>query len=146
MRARPLVMIVEDEPDVLLVLRINLQAAGLDTALAADGVTALRRIELEKPDVVLLDLMLPVMDGWAVLAELNNRSDAPPVIVCTAKRSPRDIARARELGAAEYLTKPFDVERLVGSIQEVLERSTGVNPASEAFPLGGLEIEGLEGV
>jgi two-component system response regulator RegX3 len=125
MRVHPLVMIVEDEPDVLLVLRISLEAAGFDTTLAADGVTALRRIQLEKPDLVLLDLMLPVMDGWGVLAELSTNADAPPVIVCTAKRGPRDVARAQELGAAEYVTKPFDVEHLTALIGEVLERRHG---------------------
>ena len=86
---RPHVLIVDDEPDVLLILRLNLEAAGLDMSLAADGVTALRRIERERPDIVLLDLMLPVLDGWAVLSELGNRTDVPPVIVCSAKQGPR---------------------------------------------------------
>jgi two-component system, OmpR family, response regulator RegX3 len=122
MRIRPLIMIVEDEPDVLLVLRISLEAEGFDTTLAADGVTALHRIQIEKPDLVLLDLMLPVMDGWSVLAELSTRRDPPPVIVCTAKRGLRDVARAQDLGAAEYVTKPFDVEHLTALIGEVLER------------------------
>jgi two-component system response regulator RegX3 len=125
MRSRPLIMIVEDEPDVLLVLRITLEAEGFDTTLAADGVTALHRIQIEKPDLVLLDLMLPVMDGWSVLAELSTRRDAPPVIVCTAKRGLRDVARAQDLGAAEYVTKPFDVEHLTALIGEVLERRLG---------------------
>jgi DNA-binding response OmpR family regulator len=122
MRARPLVMIVEDEPDVLLVLRISLQAAGFDTTLAADGATALTRQHHERPDLVLLDLTLPVVDGWGVLAELSTRPDVPPVIVCTAQRSPRELARAQELGAAEYVTKPFDVEHLTTLVGEVLKR------------------------
>jgi DNA-binding response OmpR family regulator len=143
MRARPLVMIVEDEPDVLLVLRISLEAAGFDTTLAADGVTALRRIQLEKPDVVLLDLMLPVIDGWGVLAGLRTLNGAPPVIVCTAKRSARDVARAEELGAAEYVTKPFDVERLTALIGEVLERRNRA-AAPEALPFGPLRMRGAE--
>ena len=133
MRIRPLIMIVEDEPDVLLVLRISLEAEGFDTTLAADGVTALHRIQIEKPDLVLLDLMLPVMDGWSVLAELSTRRDPPPVIVCTAKRGLRDVARAQDLGAAEYVTKPFDVEHLTALIGEVLERRPG-----EVLPEDGL--------
>ena len=135
MRVRPLVMIVEDEPDVLLVLRISLEAAGFDTTLAADGVTALRRIQLERPDLVLLDLMLPVMDGWGVLAELSTNADSPPVIVCTAKRGPRDVARAQELGAAEYVTKPFDVEHLTVLIGRVLERRHGEVLPDRGFPV-----------
>ena len=74
MSFRPRVVIVEDEPDTLLLLRINLDAAGFEASLAADGATAMRRITAERPDVVLLDLMLPVLDGWAVLAELHRVS------------------------------------------------------------------------
>jgi DNA-binding response OmpR family regulator len=122
MRVRPLLMIVEDEPDVLLVLRISLEASGFDTTLAADGATALARLQAERPDLMLLDLTLPIMDGWGVLAELSTRHDAPPVIVCTAKKSSRDVARAEELGAAAYLTKPFDIDHLISLIGEVLER------------------------
>jgi DNA-binding response OmpR family regulator len=143
MRNRPLVMIVEDEPDVLLVLQISLQATGFDTTLAGDGATALARLQLERPDLVLLDLTLPVMDGWAVLAELSTRSDAPPVIVCTAKRSPRDVARAQELGAAEYVTKPFDVDRLAMLIDEVLERQQR-GPVPDSLPFGRVGVRGAE--
>jgi two-component system response regulator RegX3 len=132
-------MIVEDEPDVLLVLRISLQAAGFDTTLAADGATALTRLHLERPDLVLLDLTLPVVDGWGVLAELSTRHDVPPVIVCTAKRSPRDLARAQELGAAEYVTKPFDVEHLTALVGEVLGRQHQ-HTVPEAVPFGGLAV------
>ncbi|MDP9232212.1 MAG: response regulator, partial [Actinomycetota bacterium] len=65
-------LIVEDDPDVLLILRVNLESAGFDTTLAADGDTALRRIDIDPPDAVLLDLMLPIVDGWDVLAELTS--------------------------------------------------------------------------
>ena len=99
MSFRPRVLIVEDEPDMLLLLRINLEQAGFEASLAADGATAMRRIAAERPDVVLLDLKLPVLDGWAVLADLHSREHAPPVIVCSAKGTARDLARASELGA-----------------------------------------------
>lgn len=135
-------LIVEDEPDVLLILRLNLEAAGLDTTLAADGVTALRRIELERPDLVLLDLMLPVLDGWSVLAELRTRTDVPPVIVCTAKAGSRDVARAEELGAVEFVSKPFDVSAIVGTITDVLVRS-GWHPEGEAGIAPTFDVEGL---
>ena len=119
---RPRVLIVEDEPDMLLLLRINLEQAGFDASLAADGATAMRRIAAERPDVVLLDLMLPVLDGWAVLADLHSRDEAPPVIVCSAKGSQRDLARAQELGAVEFITKPFDMEDVLDTVSEVVER------------------------
>jgi len=144
MALRPRVLIVEDEPDMLLLLRINLEQAGFEASLAADGATAMRRIASERPDIVLLDLMLPVLDGWAVLADLGSRELAPPVVVCSAKGSPRDLARAFELGAAEYVTKPFDMEDVLDTVRSVLERYEA-DPLEEAEPsLLDLGIEGIE--
>jgi DNA-binding response OmpR family regulator len=107
------VLIVDDEPDVLLLLRVNLEAAGYQTVLAADGEMALVRIDESKPDVVLLDIMMPVMDGWGVLRALSERENAPRVIVVSAKSSDRDIVRALTSGALDYVTKPFDPDDLV---------------------------------
>ncbi|HXF37818.1 MAG TPA: response regulator [Actinomycetota bacterium] len=117
---RPLVLIVEDEPDMLLLLRLTLEEEGFDTCLAADGATALRRVDEDRPDVVLLDLMLPVLDGWGVLAELRARRRAPPVVVCSALDGAAERRRAAELGAATYVTKPFEVGRLLRALREVL--------------------------
>ena len=114
------VLIVDDEPDILLMLRVNLDAEGYDTCLAADGETALRRIHEERPDVVLLDVMMPVMDGWSVLEALAGDTGAPRVIVVSAKTGNRDVARALALGAAEYVTKPFDPETMVDVVARVL--------------------------
>jgi DNA-binding response OmpR family regulator len=145
MTFRPRVLIVEDEPDMLLLLRINLEQAGFDASLAADGATAMRRIASERPDVILLDLMLPVMDGWAVLADLGTREVAPPVIVCSAKGSPRDLARAFELGATEYVTKPFDMEDVLDTVRSVVERNAATEPLRLAEPpLMDLGIQGIE--
>jgi two-component system alkaline phosphatase synthesis response regulator PhoP len=145
MSIRPRILIVEDEPDMLLLLRINLEQAGFEPSLAADGATAMRRIASERPDIVLLDLMLPVMDGWALLADLGTREVAPPVVVCSAKGSPRDLARAFELGAAEYVTKPFDMEDVLDTVRSVLERAQAVEPQRQADPsLLDLGIEGIE--
>src|SRR5438094_283875 len=93
------VLIVDDEPDILLMLRVNLESEGYATALAADGETALRRIDEEHPDVMLLDVMMPVMDGWSVLEHLTGRDDAPRVVVLSAKTATRDMVRAVTLGA-----------------------------------------------
>ena len=141
------VLIVEDEPDVLLVLRINLEAAGFETSLAADGVTALRRIEADRPDAVLLDLMLPVVDGWAVLAELRSRADETPVVVCSAKRTPRDLARAEELGAVGYVAKPFETEDVVERITEAVRATRPhllLQPGIEPPIPGALGLDGIE--
>lgn len=120
MPLRPLVLIVEDEPDMLLLLRLTLEDAGFDTCLAADGETALRRIDAERPDLVLLDLMLPVLDGWGVLAELATRSAGPPVVICSATDGRRERTRAAELGAAAFVSKPFEVDDLVRVLRETL--------------------------
>jgi DNA-binding response OmpR family regulator len=113
------VLIVDDEPDILLMLRVNLEADGYETALAADGETALRRISEEHFDIVLLDVMMPVMDGWGVLQGLSDKTEKPRVVVVSAKSSARDVARALDLGAADYVTKPFspvELSELIGRI------------------------------
>ena len=115
------VLIVDDEPDVLLLLRVNLEAAGYQTVLAADGETALSRIDDSQPDVVLLDIMMPVMDGWGVLRALSELESAPRVVVVSAKSSDRDIVRALTSGALDYVTKPFDPDDLV----DVVARTVG---------------------
>lgn len=120
MSTRPKVLIVDDEPDVLLSLRVILEASGFEPSLAADGETALRRIDEEHPDVVLLDIMMPVLDGWYVLSELSSRSRRPRVIVCSAKTGDADRRRAAELGADDYVTKPYAPEHLIERIREIL--------------------------
>jgi len=114
------ILIVDDEPDVLLTLRMILESEGFDAILAADGETALRRIDEEHPDLVVLDIMMPVLDGWFVLAELAGRSRRPMVIVCSAKSAVADVARARDLGAADYVTKPWDADDLLRRIRDRL--------------------------
>jgi DNA-binding response OmpR family regulator len=117
------VLIVDDEPDILLMLRVTLDADGFQTALAADGQSALKRIEEERFDCVLLDVMMPVMDGWQVLEALQRAPVAPRVIVVSAKSAGRDVARALRLGAADYVTKPFDVAGLGALVQQVISWS-----------------------
>jgi DNA-binding response OmpR family regulator len=120
MKRMPRVLIVDDEPDVLLLLRIELEAEGYETLLAADGETAMRRIAEERPDVVLLDVMMPVVDGWGVLRRLSDTGSTTRVIVLSAKANDSDVARALELGAHEYVTKPFDAAALLLTVAHVL--------------------------
>jgi two-component system, OmpR family, response regulator MprA len=116
----PRVLIAEDDPDTLVILRINLNAAGFEPMLAGDGYTALERIEAESPDAVLLDVLLPGIDGWQVLEQLHAKGDPVPVIVCSGKDNVHDLQRARELGAVAYLVKPFDIDRLIEVTSEVV--------------------------
>jgi CheY-like chemotaxis protein len=115
------VLIADDNPDILILLRTNLRAAGYESIEAGNGQIALERIEQEKPDVVLLDLMMPVLDGWGVLEALQGRSDAPPVIVVSASDSSANVERARELGVAAYVTKPFNLPALVQLVATVVQ-------------------------
>ena len=135
-RAR--VLIVEDDPDLLVILRVNLEAAGFETSLAGDGRTALTRIEAEKPDLVVLDVMLPGVDGWTVLESLRARHDEFPVIVCSAKRHAEDLAKAEELGVVGYIVKPFDMDRLIDDATRAVSRRPDTDP------LFGTQAEGLD--
>jgi two-component system response regulator MprA len=117
---KPRVLIAEDDPDTLVILRINLNAAGIEPMLAGDGHTALERIESEAPDALLLDVLLPGIDGWQVLEQLHAKGDPVPVIVCSGKDNMHDLQRARDLGAVAYLVKPFDIDRLIEVTSEVV--------------------------
>jgi DNA-binding response OmpR family regulator len=119
-------LIVDDEPDILLMLRVALEAEGHETVLAADGETALSRLREaeaagEPPfELMLLDVMMPVMDGWGVLDNLRRFANPPRVIIVSAKSSDRDVARALDAGAVDYMAKPFSPIELSGVVAEVL--------------------------
>lgn len=119
----PFVLIVDDEPDILVMLRTSLEADGFRTALAGDGETALARVREHGPDVVVLDLMMPMLDGWAVIEALSEQPRRPGLVVVSAKSRPTDVARAYRLGADAYLAKPFEFEELTATINDVLRRS-----------------------
>ena len=123
------VLIVEDEPDILLLLQMSVNAAGYDTSVAADGDVALHRISQTKYDVVLLDLWMPVLDGWQVLDRLNESTDSPAVIVVSAHP---DAARSLKMGAVEWVMKPFAVDDVINTIRRVLnEAPTNGNAPGE---------------
>ena len=136
---KPRVLIAEDDPDTLVILRINLHAAGMEPMLAGDGYTALERIESEAPDALLLDVLLPGIDGWQVLEQLHAKGDPVPVIVCSGKDNIHDLQRARELGAVAYLVKPFDIDRLI----EVTSEAVGLR-RTEAERGAATDANGVE--
>jgi two-component system response regulator RegX3 len=137
------VLIVEDEPDILMLLRVVIEMNGYDAALAADGSTALERLDAEKPDLVLLDLMLPVMDGWTVLAEMRSRPNPPPIIICSAARSARDVELAEERGAEAVLLKPLDMDQLLETMSRSLT-ARDPKPAPEYRLSGDRSAEGIQ--
>ncbi|MEY2432909.1 MAG: hypothetical protein QOC92_2634 [Acidimicrobiaceae bacterium] len=121
------ILVVDDEPDILLLHRLNLEGAGHEVLLAADGMKALERIDTDRPDCVVLDVMMPVLDGWGVLEALQQRIGAPPVLVVSAKSAAADIEHALAMGAKAYLSKPFNAQTL---LEEVAALVGSVNRAS----------------
>jgi CheY-like chemotaxis protein len=118
------VLVVDDEPAVRTICAFNLQAAGHDVREAATGDEALAAVAEELPDLVLLDVMMPGLDGWAVAAALRAgpRTRDLPVVFLTARVEQADRQRAYELGAVGYITKPFDPVGLAGRLEAILGR------------------------
>lgn len=119
------VLVVDDEPQVVWMLRFSLEAEGYQTISAGDGRDALDQIRRHRPKVVLLDIMMPVMDGWSVLEELRTLAagERPRVVVVSARASTRDREKAIELGADAFVAKPFNVDDLLDVVHE-LERTS----------------------
>ena len=127
------ILVVDDEPDILLLHRLNLEGAGHEVLLAADGMKALQRIDEDAPDCVVLDVMMPVLDGWGVLEALRSRDTAPPVLVVSAKSASTDIEHALSMGAAGYLAKPFNSLTLLDEVAKLVGANGArgeVSPAS----------------
>ena len=119
----PKILIADDEPALRSLLNTNLSFEGFETITASNGEEALRAIREEMPDVVLLDVMMPVMDGWQVLEELSKSGNRKTrVILVTAKASSEAQLQGWELGCDEYLTKPFDLDVMISRIVEVAGR------------------------
>lgn len=117
------VLVVDDEPSLLRLLQVALESEGYRVMLASDGRTALTRAREEEPDLMLLDIMMPVIDGWGVLEGLRELENRPKVVCLTAKDSTRDRLKGWRLGADEYVTKPFDMDRLLELVGDVLSRT-----------------------
>jgi CheY-like chemotaxis protein len=119
------VLVVDDEPQVVWVIQFSLEAEGYETYTASDGVEAMQQVAAHRPDLVVLDVMMPRMDGWSVLEELAKlpEDERPRVVMVTALASSGDRARATELGAAAYVTKPFSVEELLHVLHGVQKAS-----------------------
>ncbi|MDA8069971.1 MAG: response regulator, partial [Actinomycetota bacterium] len=114
-------LLVEDDPNIVDLIRANLSVRGFDTIVSANGERALRLLETEEPDIVLLDLMLPDADGMDLCRRIRERS-AVAVIVVSARGGERDKVTALNMGADDYLTKPFSVEELLARITATLRR------------------------
>ncbi len=126
MKAMPNVLIVDDERMLVETISYNLQKAGFDTISAFDGETALQQAREHKPDLIVLDVMLPKISGWEVCRALRQDPDLPagvPVLMLTARGEESDKVLGLELGADDYLVKPFGMRELVARVRALLRRS-----------------------
>ncbi|MBY0336206.1 MAG: phosphate regulon transcriptional regulator PhoB [Acetobacteraceae bacterium] len=123
--AKPTILVVEDEAALLALLRYNLERQGFRVEEATDGQEALLRISEAKPDLVLLDWMLPAMSGIEVCRQIRRRPETRnlPVIMVTARTEPQDAVRALDIGADDHIAKPFAIEALLARIRALLRRS-----------------------
>jgi two-component system OmpR family response regulator len=118
-------LVVEDEPNIRELLSTSLRFAGFEVHAAADGATALRLAELERPDLLVLDVMLPDMDGFAVTRRLRDQGRRMPVVFLTARDATEDKVTGLTVGGDDYVTKPFSLEEVVARIRAVLRRTGG---------------------
>jgi CheY-like chemotaxis protein len=123
-KSSPLVLLVDDERAIRTICRVNLEGDGLAVAEAADGTEALEQVRRERPSLVLLDVMMPSVDGWKVAEELaaDDETRDIPVVFLSARAEQEDRLRAQELGALGYIVKPFDPLELAGVVRDVLDR------------------------
>src|SRR5882762_1557849 len=123
-RMMPKILVVDDEPDALELIKFNLRAAGYDVVTAADGDEALKKARSLLPALIILDLMLPEVDGLEVCKILRRdpRVSATPIIMLTAKAAEIDRVLGLELGADDYVTKPFSPRELVLRVKKLLQR------------------------
>ncbi len=132
-------LVVEDEPDLRLAVRLHLEAEGFEVAEAGDGQAALITLHDERFDVVLLDLRLPKRDGLDVLRTLRAAGDTTPVVCVTARAEEADRIRGLDLGADDYVTKPFSAAELMARVRAVLRRSGA--PRAGCVQLGDVTVQ-----
>jgi two-component system, OmpR family, alkaline phosphatase synthesis response regulator PhoP len=134
------VMVIEDNDDLAYGLKNNLEIEGYEVEVAADGARGLQSIRSARPDLVILDLMLPELDGFRVLRSMRAESFTMPVLILTARGEESDKVRGLKLGADDYVTKPFGVLELLARVEALLRRSAGGSPGP-IERIGDIEID-----
>ena len=135
------ILVVEDEKAIADILVFNLQREGYDTIVAYDGTEGLRHALEDAPDLILLDVMLPGMDGFEVCKRVREKFHNTPIIMLTAREEETDKVLGLELGADDYITKPFSMRELLARVKANIRRNEMVAAAGAAAPLGGQRIE-----
>ena len=145
---RAKVLVVDDDADIVEIVRANLEGAGYQVTAAGNGVEGLRRLRREHPDLLILDVRMPEMDGWEVLrlTRRDRRTVGTPVVMLTALSSDADILQGLTDGAVEYLTKPFDLQLLVASVDSLLDVFDQALREERRVHLRGFLNVGIEGL
>ena len=139
-RANPLILVVDDDPSIRQTLTRELSLAGYDAVSAADGLEGKALFEARQPDLVITDLAMPRADGHAVIAAVRRADAATPIVVLSVRGEEEDKVRALDLGADDYVTKPFSLRELLARVRTQLRRS-GAGAAPEVLRFPGLEID-----
>jgi two-component system response regulator MprA len=136
-----LVLVVDDDRGVREAVDRALRVAGFETDLATDGLQALAAIGRRPPDAVVLDVMMPAMDGLAVCRRLRTAGDRTPVLLLTARDAVRDRVHGLEAGADDYLPKPFDLDELLARLRALIRRSLWSDPSEDVLSAAGVELD-----
>jgi two-component system OmpR family response regulator len=134
-------LVVEDEPNIRELLSTSLRFAGFEVHTAADGASALRLAESERPDLLVLDVMLPDMDGFSVTRRLRDQGRQVPVVFLTARDGTEDKVTGLTVGGDDYVTKPFSLEEVVARIRAVLRRTRGEVDDASSLRFEDLELD-----
>lgn len=140
MTAEPLILAVDDEVGILRLIKLELSSQGFRVVTASGGEEALRLAEQQRPDIAVLDIVMPDMSGLEVMRKLRERTSIP-IILLTAKDNDADKVRGLELGADDYLVKPFNPEELSARVRAVLRRSVGLSSTENLVRAGNVEID-----
>ena len=140
MTVEPLILAVDDEAGILRLIRLELSEQGFRVVVSSDGEEAIRTFEQQRPDVVVLDIMLPDMSGLEVMRRLRERSNTP-IILLTARDHDEDKVRGLELGADDYVVKPFNPQELTARVRAVMRRAVRESMGESVVTAGDVEID-----
>jgi len=135
------ILIVEDEPDMVLGLKDNFEFEGYEVLTASDGQSGLERARAQKPDLLLLDIMLPKLSGLEVCKTLRGEGFESPIIMLTARGQEIDKVVGLELGADDYVTKPFSIRELLARVRAILRRSEGKKKRLSRYQFSDIELD-----
>ncbi|RYY41404.1 MAG: response regulator transcription factor [Chitinophagaceae bacterium] len=141
--AKPSILVVEDEENLHETLRLNLELEGYEVTSAYDGITALKAVQEEYFDLIIMDIMIPEIDGFSVTQNIRLSNDEVPILILSARNSSEDRVKGLKKGADDYLTKPFHLEELVLRVQKLISKSQRIKEKTtvgDTYAFGGHRV------